>query len=264
MTYAHEFTHQLQDQNFDLSKLGLDASDEGDRSLARLALVEGDAVTTQTAWMTANLSPTDLAQVLADASDPAVLASLQHAPPILRTLSLFPYTDGLNFVSRLKATGGQAAVDAAFANLPASTAQILHPELYLTHVAPVAVPLPKSLASALGAGWSLRGEDTLGEELIRAWLTADGVDPATAATAAQGWVGDRVAILAGPNGQLALVLLARWGSAAEVREFADAFDVLQRGSHGGLYDGALGDNTVGIVIAPTLAAAQALDRALRP
>src|SRR5262249_55773620 len=38
-TYAHEFTHQLQDQNFDLDTLQLDATDQADRSLGRLALV---------------------------------------------------------------------------------------------------------------------------------------------------------------------------------------------------------------------------------
>jgi hypothetical protein len=264
MTYAHEFTHQLQDQNFDLSKLGLDAAGESDRALGRLAVVEGDAVSAQTAWMSANLSPSDLAQVLADASDPAALAALQHAPPILRTLSLFPYTDGLNFVSRLKAQGSQAAVDAAFTNPPASTAQILHPDLYLAHVAPVSVTLPNSLASALGAGWTLLGEDTLGEEMIRAWLTADGVDAATASTAAAGWIGDRVAILKGSNGQLAMVLLTRWANPADMKEFSDAVGVLRTKGQGGLYDGALGDNLAGLVIAPSPAGEQALDNALRP
>jgi hypothetical protein len=264
ITYAHEFTHQLQDQNFDLSKLGLDATDQGDRSLGRLALVEGDAVSTQTAWMAANLSPSDLAQVIADASDPAVLAALQNAPAILRTVSLFPYTDGLGFVTRLKAEGGLAAVNEAFANPPASTAQILHPELYLARVAPVAVALPKSLAAAIGAGWSVLGEDTLGEELIRAWLSADGVESTTAATAAAGWTGDRVAILAGPSGQLALVLVTRWSSPVDAQEFADAFDAVNaKADLGGLADRTLGDTTVGIVIAPTPAAEQALDQALR-
>jgi hypothetical protein len=262
MTYAHEFTHQLQDQNFDLSKLGLDASDQSDRSLARLALVEGDAVVTQTAWMSANLSPSDLAKVLADASDPVALAALQHAPPILRSLSLFPYTDGLSFVSRLKAQGGQAAVDMAYANPPASTAQILHPDLYLSHVGPISVPLPKNLATTLGAGWSLLGEDTLGEELIRAWLTAVGVDPATAGTAAGGWSGDRVAILAGPNGQLALALVTQWTSAAEMQQFSSTVAGLGSKGPGGQVVG-LGDNRLGLVIGPSQAIEATLASELR-
>ena len=39
-TFSHEFTHALQDQNFDLSALKLDEIGEGDRSFARLSLVD--------------------------------------------------------------------------------------------------------------------------------------------------------------------------------------------------------------------------------
>src|SRR5258706_501873 len=79
LTYAHEFTHQLQDQHFDLNKLGLDATDQGDRSLARLALVEGDAVSAQTTWMTTELTADELGQVVKDSLDPAGLARLRQA-----------------------------------------------------------------------------------------------------------------------------------------------------------------------------------------
>ena len=43
ITYAHEYTHALQDQAFGLSKLHGDATDQGDRALARTTLIEGDA-----------------------------------------------------------------------------------------------------------------------------------------------------------------------------------------------------------------------------
>ena len=43
ITYAHEFDHALQDQNFGLDKLGLDDTSDSDRTLARLSLPEGDA-----------------------------------------------------------------------------------------------------------------------------------------------------------------------------------------------------------------------------
>src|SRR5258706_5358029 len=56
VTYAHEFTHQLQDQTFDLSKLGLDSANQSDRALAQLAVVEGDAVSVQTRWTVENLT----------------------------------------------------------------------------------------------------------------------------------------------------------------------------------------------------------------
>ncbi|HXI46034.1 MAG TPA: hypothetical protein VNH13_07010 [Candidatus Acidoferrales bacterium] len=220
VTYAHEFTHQLQDQNFDLSKLGLDATDQGDRSLARLSLVEGDAVATQTAWMSTNLTPQDIAAVFADASDPAAVAALEHAPAILRTTSLSPYTDGFAFVGTLKGRGGEAAVNAAFADPPDSTEQILHPEKYLTRERPIAVTLPAHLETSLGAGWSATAQDTLGELVLREWLVEGGVQTTTAATAAAGWGGDRLELLTGPNGDLALGLVTTWDTAADAAEFA--------------------------------------------
>jgi len=265
VTYAHEFTHQLQDQNFDLSKLGLDATDQGDRSLGRLALVEGDAVTTQTTWMTSNLNSTDLAQLLSDASDPAALAALQAAPAILRTTVLFPYTSGATFVQKLMAAGGLQAMDAAFADPPDSTAQVLHPELYASRTKPIAINLPATLAASLGSGWRLLGEDTLGELQIRGWLTADGVDGATAATAAAGWAGDRVAILAGPSGQLALAMVIRWSTSTDVTEFATAYGGITAKLGGpSSYDGTLGDDMISIAIAPSVHLDQILYDDLHP
>src|SRR5438105_8051601 len=46
-TFAHEFTHALQDQYFDLGKLSPKHPDNDDRSLAIQALIEGDAVLMQ-------------------------------------------------------------------------------------------------------------------------------------------------------------------------------------------------------------------------
>ncbi|MBY0262664.1 MAG: hypothetical protein K2Q20_09995 [Phycisphaerales bacterium] len=131
LTYAHEFTHELQDRRFDLESLGLEGvTDEGDRGLAVLGLVEGDAVTVQGAWMTTNLSPAELAQVAAEAGDPEMLAVLARTPAILLETSLFPYQAGATFIATLLARGGYAAVDAAYGNPPASTEQVIHPEKY--------------------------------------------------------------------------------------------------------------------------------------
>src|SRR5687767_4432977 len=90
-TYAHEFTHQLQDQRFDLGALGFDAIDQSDQALARLALVEGDATSVQTTWMTQNLDARELGEVLAAALDPEALEALRRAPAYLRDTATFPY-----------------------------------------------------------------------------------------------------------------------------------------------------------------------------
>jgi len=221
-TYAHEYTHQLQDQNFGLDKMDFDSTDQSDRSLARLALVEGDAVTAQTRWMQANLTAEDLGQIFADASDPAVLQALQGAPAILRETAFFPYQEGAILVSTLMVRSGYKGVDDAFASPPDSTEQILHPEKYLQREPPTAVTVPADLPSKLGAGWSSGGTDTLGELQLRIWLNEGGVSSSAASRAAAGWGGDRVMLLDGPNGATAVALITEWDTPADATEFATA------------------------------------------
>jgi hypothetical protein len=220
-TYAHEFTHQLDDQVLGLGKLGLDVPDQSDRQLARLALVEGDATSVQSTYMSTELTPQQLGEVLAAASDPAALAALQNAPPYLRATALFPYQNGLAFVSTLVAQGGYASVDAAFRKPPDSTEQILHPEKYAAGEKPVPVVLP-DVAKALGAGWSAAGQDTLGEYILSIWLQQGGVPTPQAKTAAAGWGGDRLVLLRGPAGALGIGLVTTWDTPADAVEFFTA------------------------------------------
>ena len=62
-TYAHEYTHALQDAAFGLDSLDTDAEGEDDRALARTALLEGDATVPMLAWAFANLEPQELAEI---------------------------------------------------------------------------------------------------------------------------------------------------------------------------------------------------------
>ena len=256
-TYSHEFTHQLQDQHIGLDKLGIDVADQGDRSLARLALVEGDAVSVQTTWMTENLTPAELGQVLAAGLDPAALKAFNDAPPYLRETSLFPYQDGLNFVLRLLAGGGYAAVDAAFADPPDSTEQVLHPEKYLTREQPMVVKAPADPTGQSGAGWSVAAEDTLGELLLRIWLTQGGVAPGTARDAAAGWGGDRLVLLRGPDGMLRIVLETVWDTVADADAFAAAAQTAATSLHGSV-ERSTGSRTVVILLGDFLRTSPAL------
>ena len=63
ITYAHEFTHALQDQRFELKNVVGDAPDQSDRTLARTALVEGDATLLMSLWAQQHLSLADLGAV---------------------------------------------------------------------------------------------------------------------------------------------------------------------------------------------------------
>jgi hypothetical protein len=222
VTFAHEYTHALQDQTFSLKTLDISQIGQGDRGLARLSLVEGDAVTVQTIWTEQNLSAAEAIELLRAALDPAALKVMEKMPPVLLQTLQFPYTSGMQFVTAMQATGGWAAVNAAFRDPPASSEQVLHPEKYTAHEAPVAVALPADLAGRMGSGWKLSLQDTLGEFQLGIWLrsAADRVPLANAAAA--GWGGDRVALLDGPGGAWAVAVITEWDTLADATEFADA------------------------------------------
>jgi chemotaxis methyl-accepting protein methylase len=222
VTYSHEYTHALQDQHFDLESFELDTVGQGDRSLGRLALIEGDATVAMTFWLQQHLTATEQVALVQEALDPEALEVLEKMPPILRESLTFPYQDGLTFVLRLFGQGGWDAVNAAFARPPASTEQVLHPEKYDSNEAPIAVDLPDDLASRMGSGWKVSLEDTLGEFQLAIWLRGALRRVVPANEAAGGWGGDRIAVLEGPNGAWGLGLVTEWDTVGDATEFADA------------------------------------------
>lgn len=226
VTYAHEFTHQLQDQNFDLGSLDTTSVDQSDRALAQLALIEGDAVWVQTIWLQQNLTGDELGELLAASLDPEALAALQNAPAYLRETSLFPYQDGLGLAQRLIAEGEYDAVNAAFGDPPASTEQVLHPNKYVQREDPIEVRIPSSFpdgfAGRIPGRWSEAARDTLGELILRIWLTEHNVDGQIAREATEGWGGDRLVMVRSDGGSLAVALKTTWDTAADAAEFAQA------------------------------------------
>jgi hypothetical protein len=222
ITFAHEFDHALQDQNFSVFKDQEGVLDQSDRILARQAIYEGDATLLMTLWAAAHFSPQDMLAYLALSADPATQAVLDRTPPFLRDLLLYPYTTGLSFVQAAQVRDGWPGVDDLYRRMPVSTEQVLHPEKYTANEAPVAVDLPEDLATQLGDGWSVPLEDTFGELQIQEWLRESGVAQATAATAAAGWGGDRLAVAKGPSGAWGVVIDTVWDTASDASEFADA------------------------------------------
>ena len=222
ITYAHEFDHALQDQNFGLAKLGLDDTSNSDRALARLSLPEGDATLLMTQWAEGHLTTLQLLQLASEANDPSQTALLAAMPDDLKETLLFPYEQGLAWVTSLQSKGGWAAVDAAYADPPDSTEQILHPDKWAGHEEPIAVTIPANLASKLGPGWTMPLTDTFGELQFRVWLEQVGKIPVgTAEAAAAGWGGDRMALV--QNGsKFGVALITKWDTAADAAQFAAA------------------------------------------
>lgn len=217
VTFAHEYTHALQDQHFDLESLPLQVEDNSDLSLATLALVEGDATLAMTQYVTENIDISEI-WALAEATESELLES---APPFIQKSLLFPYEAGLEFVFALFTQGGWEAVDTAFGNLPLSTEHILHPERYSSGDEPQPVVIPP-LGASLGSAWTELDSDVLGEFGLKSYLEVF-VDAATAATAAEGWGGDRYAFFKDAEGRKLLVLRSTWDTAADAAEFFAAY-----------------------------------------
>jgi len=220
MTYAHEYTHALQDAAFGLDSLQTDADGEDDRGLARTALIEGDASMAMLAWAFANLSPEELLEITT-----APLPDMTGIPAWMAAQLEFPYVEGLTWTSELVGNPLNpdfTAVDAAFANPPDSTEQILVADAWEAREAPVEID-EIDLATALGEGWSEVDATPIGQAMIAIVLEFHGVERGIAADAAGGWGGDRAVIATGPDGAFALAWRFAWDESTDAAEFGDAY-----------------------------------------
>jgi hypothetical protein len=142
VTLAHELTHALQDQHFDLRRvLHLPHVD----STAVLTLVEGDALRVQRAYAAA-MSTEDKATYQKTGAAQAQAAYLTGVPQVFIDGFSAPYIFGPVFVDALVASGGTAAIDHAFANPPTVDAQVVDPNRYLIQTDVAIVPPPAVVA----------------------------------------------------------------------------------------------------------------------
>src|SRR6266851_5544086 len=138
---AHELTHALQDQHFNLRRFAHWPKGDSDAELAAHALIEGDATLVMTLYVARNpLRALAFLKSLGATGMP--LDELDKAPRALRETLLFPYQEGILWTRNLYQRGGWNEVSTAFTELPQSTEQVMHSEKYFAHEAPVKVTLP--------------------------------------------------------------------------------------------------------------------------
>lgn len=184
---AHELDHALTDQALGLPDFeGME--DDVDGLIARQGLVEGDATVLMQQWALANLSLFDLAAL---GTTPIDTAQLDAAPWVLQAQLLYPYEAGLEFVCQLYVDGGWAAVDAAYDDLPTTSAQVLFPERYLAGEGAVDVAGVTTSAS----GWEEVRATTWGAADLLWLIEAPGNDlaqgPSDARERVADWAGGR-------------------------------------------------------------------------
>lgn len=228
LTFAHEYTHDLQDQFLGLDNLQAyrEAADSNEDTVRAItALVEGDAQTITMLYLLNHMDELDLS-----ALETIETATFDAAPLILQEELTFPYLAGMTFVQTIRQQGGWDAVNALYDAPPQSTEQILHPAKYLAAEAPLAVSLPP-LTGTLGAGWHLVKENTLGEFLLHHYLDVH-LPGSVAGDASAGWGGDRFALYEQPStGDTLLLLVTAWDDQAQAAEFASAYAAFAEDKH---------------------------------
>jgi hypothetical protein len=220
---AHELTHALADQHYDLDTLQKAVKKDDDRSLALAALIEGEATL---AMFGASMDdwegdiihlPAENLEWTFNLISPFMAfmgggKAIRSAPAIISESMIFPYFRGMVFCAKLTNKGGWAAIDEVYRDPPLSTEQILHPEKYReTPDYPMSIDLA---ALAAGDGWKEAGRNVLGEMQLGILLKKHG-----GKAAAAGWDGDRYAVFEGAKGKLGLVWASTWDSEDDAREF---------------------------------------------
>jgi len=189
---SHELTHALEDQHFQIEAWLKAARPNDDAEMARESVLEGSAMAAMLEYMLKEkgLRLRDVPDI-----DPSIFVGdlaetpmLKKAPPFIKDSLMFPYFGGLTFSLAVLKTDGWKGFASVFARPPASTQQILHPDLYRTgkSLTPIKLHLPDGLP---GNGWKLLEENSLGEfgwkEVLKQFL-----DAGRAGKLAPAWDGD--------------------------------------------------------------------------
>jgi hypothetical protein len=247
---AHELTHALQDQNYDLSKfrqsessspvksasMSVSGTDEDEHGIAQRAVLEGQAMVVFIDYL---LRPQGI--TLASSPDAQDLVSnslasydgpmdLHDAPRVLKESTMFPYHEGLAFEVELLRRGGKTKAFAGpFARVPTNTHQILHPDAYLAKAVTPSVRVP-DLRPILASGFELLDSGMIGELDTRIMAREFGRENDLFSVAANWNGGGYVAVkpIGIPDQKLttsdiSLLYVSRWKTPKAARRFAEIY-----------------------------------------
>ena len=216
---VHELVHAVQDQTADLDALtGRDVGN--DRATAAQAAIEGHATLVMLEYMTEQItgSRVDLSRIPDFAAQvrPALEAvrgqfpELASAPRVIQESLLFPYIEGAGFVQALWREGERVAPFGP--HLPLSTEEVLFRQ---DGDEPVELSL-------LVTGGRVVHDDVLGC-LELGVLLEEHLGPGHAELA-QGWGGDRYALVEADGGGRGLIWYVLWDDTPSRDRFADGME----------------------------------------
>ncbi len=226
MLLAHELTHALQDQNFNLESSLDKVKNDDDRALALKSVAEGDATLAGFAYAAGGMDDAKADLLSANLKDlPKALAAEAPDTPLgLSAPLLFQYSEGVNFVAEAYRRGGWNAVDALYHNPPESSHQILHPALYFDSPASAA-RITLSGYQKIMAGWKTVDDDTFGELLLRVILERNLGKDSPEIDLASRWIADRMIVLEESRGVNVIWMLA-FSDAQSASHFAVVYATL--------------------------------------
>jgi hypothetical protein len=224
---VHELGHALADQNVNLEKFIKQGRKSDDGSMARLAVMEGQA-----SWLMAEYLARKAGDTLA--SSPALLDSMAQSvesgagqfpvfesePLYLRETLVFPYSQGMLFQNAVYKRMKQQAFEEVFRNAPVSTQQIIHPDKYFSDVKPTTPALPQ-LTDA--HGYKRLADGTVGE-LDFSILLEQYCGKEESAAVAPHWRGGVYALLEhhSPD-RVILVYAVEWDDAESAKRYLAAY-----------------------------------------
>jgi hypothetical protein len=224
MVLAHELTHALQDQSFNLDHFLRAVEENDDESNARQAVIEGYATAAMMQYL---IEPVPLAGMpslrsfMASAlhQNPEQYPVFARAPFFLRYESLFPYAQGLEFMQQGLKLDGWRELNKLFPDPPINTKEIFDPTIYFQHESQRAISMPRPPGLSRMRSLRFVTENTLGE-LGYYSLLGQLLSEGEAKRVSPNWMADHYLICATarPN---AFILVSRteWQSAAVASEF---------------------------------------------
>ena len=223
---VHELAHALADQNFHLERFIRQGRDDDDLSMARMAVMEGQAT-----WLMSETVERRAGQTLKGNEAAVELMSksmesgggeypvFDSAPLYLRRTLVFPYTQGMLFQNAVVEKLNDAAFAEVFRRPPVSTQQILHPEKYFAGLAPARPALP----AFSRRGYKRLTMGTMGE-LDHTILIQQFEDEEKAIRIAPHWRGGVYALEENKSKhRVVLEYAAEWEDADWARQFFEAY-----------------------------------------
>ncbi len=149
MALVHELAHALADQHFSLEKFIKKSNGSDDGSLARMAVMEGQATWLMSEYMAQKMGQSLLksdaiVKMMSNMAGAGASAFpvLQSVPLYMKESLMFPYSQGLRFQHEVVSKLGKDGFKEVFRRAPLSTREILHPETYFAKTPPPVVKLP--------------------------------------------------------------------------------------------------------------------------